>query len=279
MHATWTRLRAALVAAVALLLPGAVAAQDAAPSCDGRRVTAVVVEPQPPGVISGGPWLWQAVGRVLFQHRTTRPHVAADVVRLREGDACSEAARAESERILRAQPFLADAAVRAEPDDAGGVRLVVRTVDEIPLIVGGRVSGERLTGVHFGNANVAGHGWLAAARWQQGGAFRDGLGVRLGHYHLLGGPNVAELRLERAPLGHAAEAAFAHPFYTPLQRLAWSVRYRADERYEPMLRRGAPAVSLPAERERWGAGRVARPRRRAASGASPVRSRGSARRG
>jgi len=44
---------------------------------------------------------------------------------------CTERLRAESERILRFQPFLADATVRAFPDDVGGVRIEVESIDEI----------------------------------------------------------------------------------------------------------------------------------------------------
>ena len=256
-----------LAASAALLLPvaGARAQQpegqpaDSLPaSCEGLTVTAVDVEPEPPRLLSGGPWLWRAAGKVLLQQRTTRPHVARDFLRLEPGDRCTDDERAESERILRAQPFLADAELRAVPDGAGGVRLVVRTVDEVPLVIGGSIRDDRVSSARFGNSNVLGQGWYAAGRWEEGGAFRDGAGLRLAHYHAFGGPNVVVLDAERAPLGHDVQGSIAHPFYTPLQRVAWTAAYRNEERYLGLRRRGAPTVSLPADREQWSGGGVVR---------------------
>ena len=53
---------------------------------------------------------------------------------LKEGDTCNELRRAESERILRAQPFIADATVNVLPDTSGGVILDVRTTDELAIV-------------------------------------------------------------------------------------------------------------------------------------------------
>jgi hypothetical protein len=253
--------RHVVASAIAMLLaPAAVSAQDSTlASCEGLVVTAVDVEPEPPRIVGcDAPWLWRAVGRVLLQQRTTRPNVVRDFLRLEPGDRCSERARAESERVLRAQPFVADAEVRAEPDGAGGVRLVARTEDEIPVVIGGRVSGDRLTGVTFGNSNALGQGRLVVASWRDGDAFRDGVGLRLADYHAFGGPNVAALRLERAPLGHDVDASLTHPFYTPLQRSAWTAAYRTQESHDEFRRVGAEPISLPARRERWSAGGVVR---------------------
>ena len=60
---------------------------------------------------------------------------------LQLGDRCTEVRRAESERILRAQPFLADATVLAYDDGQGGVTLNVTTVDEVSLILGVGIGG------------------------------------------------------------------------------------------------------------------------------------------
>jgi hypothetical protein len=250
-----------LAAAAALLAPGALAAQEDSTlaSCEGLVVSAVDVEPQPPSIVgSHSPWLWRVLTRALLQQRTTRPNVVRDFLRLQPGDRCSDRAWTESERVLRAQPFIASAELRAVPDGAGGVRLVVRTVDEIPVIVGGRIGGNRITGVSFGNGNVMGQGTLAVASWRDGGAFRDGVGLRLADYHALGGANVAALRLERDPLGHDVDASLSHPFYTPLQHDAWTAAYRTQERYDAFHRGAAAAISLPLRRETWRAGGVLR---------------------
>src|SRR4029078_9771625 len=73
-------------------------------------------------------------------HATTRPDVIRRFLLLREGERCNELRRAESERILRAPPFLADASVVAVPNADGSVDLVVRTADEIALVLGGSVA-------------------------------------------------------------------------------------------------------------------------------------------
>jgi hypothetical protein len=255
---THAALPAALAAA--LLVPAALGAQDSTlASCEGLVVSAVEIEPQPPSIVgSHSPWLWRTLTKALLQQRTTRPDVVRDFLRLEPGDRCSDRARAESERVLRAQPFIADAELRAEPDGAGGVRLVARTVDEIPVVVGGRISGDRVSGVTFGNANAMGQGRLAVASWRDGDAFRDGFALRLADYHVLGGPNVATLRLERAPLGHDVDASLSHPFYTPLQHNAWTAAYRTQQRYDAFHRVGAVPISLPLRREQWNAGGVLR---------------------
>lgn len=246
--------------AAALLAPAAVGAQDSTRvSCEGLVVSAVEIEPSPPRIVGeDSPWLWRTLGKVLLQQRTTRPEVVRDFVRLEPGDRCSDRALAESERVLRAQPFIADAELRAELDGAGGVRIIARTEDEIPVVIGGRVSGDGITGVTFGNANLLGQGRLAVASWRDGGVFRDGFGLRLADYHVFGGPNVAALRLQRDPLGHLVDASLSHPFYTPLQHSAWTAAYRTQERYDGFRRLGVEPISLPLEREQWSAGGVVR---------------------
>ena len=248
------------LAIVALLAAAPLRAQDSTVVlCEGLVVSAVDVEPEPPRMLGDdAPWLWRVLGKALLQQRTTGPGVVRDFLRLEPGDRCSERARAESERVVRAQPFFADAEVRSVPDGAGGVRIVVRTVDDLPLVIGGRLRGNRVTAISYGNGNLLGQGRLAVASWQQGEAFRDGVGLRLADYHAFGGPNVASLRLERAPLGHDVDASITHPFYTPLQHSAWTASYRIRESYDRYRRRGDEPISLPAQRERWSAGGVLR---------------------
>jgi hypothetical protein len=64
-------------------------------------------------------------------HTTTQPNVIHRFLLLAEGDACDELRRAESERILRAQPFIAEATVRVVANANGGVDLDVVTTDEV----------------------------------------------------------------------------------------------------------------------------------------------------
>src|SRR5205807_7493720 len=90
--------------------------------------------------------------RVL--HAPTSESVIRRFVLLEKGKPCSPFLRQESERILRAQPFLASATVTAYPDAGGsGVRVEVATVDEPSLIAAVRVEGVNpyLTSLTLGN--------------------------------------------------------------------------------------------------------------------------------
>ena len=81
---------------------------------------------------------WRNFARALGLHHTnTSEGLVRRFVSLDPGRQCTEFRRSESERILRAQPFLADATVRtARVGDS--VSVAVSTVDEVPLVRAGR---------------------------------------------------------------------------------------------------------------------------------------------
>jgi hypothetical protein len=257
----------ALAPALGAQQPSAAAPRDSAhaasdAACEGHRITDVEVRREPPRIIGRRLPQWLRSGlALLIQHRTTEASVVADLVRLEPGDACTAVGLGETERVLRAQPFLADARVRAQPDAAGGARLVVETVDEIPLILSGSVSGGGVSSFRYGNANVRGTGQLASIGWRQGDAFRDGVDLRYQHYHLFHGPNTLGVQLERAPLGGNAVVALAHPFLTPLQRVALFSEYRDADGYRTFLHADSLTRSLEVHRHQLaggGAYRIAR---------------------
>jgi hypothetical protein len=69
----------------------------------------VVVVPQPPyttGIMRRFAFVSELVERM---HATTRPEVVRRFMILHPGMPCDELRRAESERILRVQPFIVDA--------------------------------------------------------------------------------------------------------------------------------------------------------------------------
>lgn len=105
-------------------------------ACRGQRVSDVVVLAQPPlgnTIINRFRWIQRQAAAL---HATTDDEIVRQFLLLKPGDACDELRRSESERILRAQPYLVDARVRAYDDGAGGVRLEVETRDEFSTIVG-----------------------------------------------------------------------------------------------------------------------------------------------
>ena len=112
---------------------------------------------------------------VGLEHTTTKPDVIGHFLLVHVGRPRSEVAVAVNlERILRLQPFLADATVRVVLDSVGGVRIEVETVDEIPTIFS---MNWRPGALQFGNGNVRGQGLSAAVSVEQGYYYRTGAGA------------------------------------------------------------------------------------------------------
>jgi outer membrane protein assembly factor BamA len=92
----------------------------------------ITVRPQQPFVgAATDPRLARLIHLVYQLHTTTRISVIRRFLALKPGDVCVEARRAESERLLRAQPFLQSARITAYADGTDEVRLDVFTVDAL----------------------------------------------------------------------------------------------------------------------------------------------------
>jgi len=177
---------------------------------------------------------------------------------LKEGKPCTELQRAESERFLRAQPYLANATVSTESDSAGGVRVKVETVDEIPLVIGARLDNGELAGLKYGSANFRGEGMFGSLEWRRGFAYREGVTARYVNYHLFGNPDRLTVRLDRAPLSSDYFVALERPFLTSHQSVAWHVGYRDADRYTSFVRYNDPPLALAVGRTRFDLGGVVR---------------------
>ena len=183
-------------------------------ACKGERVSRIDIDPNPPFRINGNA-IWQRAGRFAAkQHVTTRPSVILRYLALQLGDACTEVRRAESERILRAQPFIADASVLAYADGNGGVTLTVTTVDEVSLIVGAGVTSAQphFRSVLLGEDNLMGSGIHADASWKHGRTFRDIYAGKLIDYQFLGRPYQFRIEGGRRELGSDWALEASHPF-------------------------------------------------------------------
>ena len=156
-------------------------------------------------------------------HATTRPNVVRRFLLLDVGDPCNQIRRAESERILRAQPFLVDARIDVYDDEAGGVRLEVQTRDEFSLIAEPnlKLAAPVLKAIRLGDANLGGLGLLAAATWREGGPFNDVIGLRITDYQFAGKRDELRLFGQRNEHGQELRAELIRPYYTDLQRFAW----------------------------------------------------------
>ncbi|HEX6967134.1 MAG TPA: hypothetical protein VF166_15195 [Gemmatimonadaceae bacterium] len=194
-------------------------------ACDGQLITAVRITAEPPYAGRQGRW-WQTPARLANAiHSTTRPAVVKRFLLLDEGDQCTERKRAESERILRAQPFIAQARVATESDGHGGVILVVDTRDELTPVLNVRASGGSpyLDAVTLGDGNVLGSGTYAAATWGDG-IFRDRYAAHITDYQFLGRPYMLDAFGERGDAGISSwSIEAAHRYLTDLQRIAWRV--------------------------------------------------------
>jgi hypothetical protein len=223
--------------ATLLLVAGRLAAQDTTTvPCAGQRIGDIVIRTSAPtvAILRKVPVL-HAVATAI--HTTTQPNVIRRFLLLREGDKCDELRRAESERILRAQPFIAEVSVRVLPNSDKGVDLDVVTTDEVALVLTGAMHAGsppfRL--FRFGDSNLAGEGMYLAGQWRDGGAYRDGYGAKFVDYQVLGRPYAFRAEGGQNPLGDAWETDATHPFYTDIQRLAWLARAGASDDYVQYL--------------------------------------------
>jgi hypothetical protein len=246
-----------LVAAAPLALR---AQSDSTVACDGQRVSAVDIVRSDRVAIDRAhtPAFLRAVLKPLLYGTPTRAEAITPYLLLQVGSMCSTLARTESERLLRRLPYLADARVTTTPDGAGGVRVTVETTDDLRPVIGAGVRGSQVTDLELGSTSIGGSGQLAALRWRDGGAFRDYLGARYTHYHLLGGPNLAQLAYARTPLGSYAAVGVQRPFLTDRQRVAGFGGYLKDDGYLDFARRDGDGLSLRTARERVDAGVAAR---------------------
>lgn len=258
--------RALALVAAPVVLAGAQAPRAAiTPSgratvaCAGQRIDGLVIYTSAPTVanLRRVPRL-AAVARAI--HVTTRTEVVRRYLLLAPGDACDEQRRAESERILRAQPFIADAEVYVVANDEGGVDLEIRTIDETSIVLGGGVRGRApgVTSVLLGNANIAGEGVYGAASWRYGDGFRDGYSARVVDNQFLGKPVTMGLQGDRNPVGGGWRIEAAHPYFTDLQRTAWRVRTGSQLDFVELRRPDGERPLVMLEREFYDVGAIAR---------------------
>ena len=215
-------------------------------ACKGERISRIEVDANPPFRITGST-IWKRAARFAAkQHVTTRESVIRRYLALQQGDACTEVRRAESERILRAQPFIADATVLAYPDSAGGVVLSVTTVDEVSLIVGLGLTAKspHVHAARLGEDNLVGSAIHAEGLWKSSEFFRDTYAGEFTDYQFLGRPYQLTVEGGRRELGDNWTTELSHPFLTDLQRLSWRTTAGYESEYFEFRRPNAEASSL-----------------------------------
>jgi hypothetical protein len=201
-------------------------------ACSGQQVRSIVIHPSAPtlGALRNVPVAAEVARSV---HATTKPDLIRRYLLMARGDVCTELRRTESERILRAQPFLADASVEAFAADSGGVDLDVHTIDETSAVIGGTVTSQNpfITSLQLGSSNLGGDGVYLVGNWRHDPHFRDGFGLRYTDYQLGAEPYILSIDGQRNPLGDHWSVESAYPFLTDLQRLAWSGLFGSNNDY------------------------------------------------
>ena len=212
--------------------PPAPAVERKQVACTGQRVDGIVIHSFAPTIaaLRDVPVLAELARSI---HATTRPDIVRRYLLMARGDSCTELRRAESERILRAQPFLADASVQAFASDSGGVDLEVRTIDETSAVFGANVTSSSpfLRSTRIGSSNLGGAGMYLVGNWRHDPRFRDGYGIRFTDYQFGALPYILNVEGQQNPLGDRWQIGSAHPFLTDLQRQAWSARAGANDDY------------------------------------------------
>lgn len=221
-------------------------------ACKGEVVTRIEIDASPPFRVTGNS-VWQRMGRFAAkQHMTTKDAVIRRYLALQVGSRCTELRRLESERILRVQPFLADASVLAFPDGGGGVVLRVTTVDEVSLIVGAGVTARspHVRMLRLGEANLFGDGLYVVGEWKKGAHSytRDIYYGRFIDYQFLGRPYQLFAEGGKREFGSDWATELSHPFLTDLQRLSWRTTAGNADSYFYFRRPSARPVAIKMQR-------------------------------
>lgn len=252
-----TLLLVAVAAAILIPRPLVAQAADSSLRCDSAIVQTIDVQADRP-VFKGAFAWWRKFARWLgLHHKTTADGVVRRFVTLEPGSGCTEFRRSESERILRAQPFLADAKVTTTRV-GDSVQVTVATVDEVALVAGARLRGAKVRAFSLGTLNFQGAGMHIEGRWEDGRARRDGFGGKVAHYQMFGHPYAMVLEGARHPIGEHYAAGLSHPFYTDLQRIAWHVGYASSKDHGRLRRPDRVEILQPVDRSIWSAGGVLR---------------------
>lgn len=214
--------------------------------CNGEIISRIDIHTTPPFVKGGPEFIRRVVNLATSLHATTKQSVILRYLTLQVGQPCTEFRRRESERILRAQPFLADASVAAVPDTLGGVTIDVTTVDEVSLVVDGNVSTHPLIRtIRLGETNLGGQGMYAVGAWQNSIYRRDVYKARIVDYQFLGRPYQFVVQGARNEIGGSWDLELSHPFLSNLQRISWRATAGSSDGYTYFVR---PNIDDPALR-------------------------------
>lgn len=251
------------IGAISGICASAAAGQGRTPhtgACNGEIISQIDIETLPP-FEPGGPSLSARLARFATQlHATTTENVVRRFLLLKPGEPCLDLRLRESERILRAQPFLANANIVAIPDGQGGVSIDVVTSDETSLVADGTFTSKSpmVRALRLGDQNIGGAAIAGTAAWRHGTFFRDVYRGTFTDYQFMGQPYQLSLQGSRNEIGGSWDALITHPFFTDLQRRSWRASAGSLSGYLSFVRRAeAPNVALKFSRSYADVGSVA----------------------
>lgn len=214
--------------------------------CDGDTISAIIIRSHPPAY-TGRVAATQRIasGWLRLSQATTRPQLVAAYMRLESGTICRDIDRSESERILRAQPFIASATINAITEGPRRVRLEVDVVDEQRLVAGAGTRHGTLSSLILGTENLNGRGASVSLGATRGFAHRDGFGFKGVKYGMFGRPDFLAITAERrAVIGEHLEFELAEPFLTDQQARGYHARSGLSSGYTRLVRPVGDPVSI-----------------------------------
>lgn len=227
--------------------------------CEGLNVSRIDVRTYRPSARTAGDRAAAATTEAVgLEYRRTRAFVIRAYLRLREGDLCTEQHLRESAQLLRAQRFVASAAVTAAPDGAGGVRIFVDVVDEVPIVGSVQFRGLSPSAASIGTQNLGGRGVTAIVGANYEPGYRLGTRVVLGQSGALGRPALADVEWQRRPLGSLWRVQYAEPFLTDGQVGAVQLGASQEAGFPTLVRPGDEDVVVRTSRMSYHAGWVRR---------------------
>ncbi len=180
-------------------------------------------------------------------HRVTEERVIKRELLLREGDLFDRDRAAETERILRALPFIADARVKGEPNPDGSVRLIVETWDQFSLrfgLSGGLFGGDSSARASLGESNLLGTGKAFNVKWKQSSddstsaiTYNDPQFLTTHHDFKVGAEDSEE--------GGSYDVFLSQPFRTLDSQYSYGFRLTRDRRDVDFFEEGDEVAEVP----------------------------------
>lgn len=201
--------------------------------CDGRTIAAIEFVGTRRALL--GPRLEPVAGALnsamFFLQPVTRVRLIERFLLLKEGDVCEEQRRVESERVLRAQSYISDVAIRVLPHSDDAVRLRVETIDEWVLYTEAWGLEGLPAGLELGTGSVGGTGKGFRVLSELGRGGEVGWGAKFKDPQFLGQPLILDLAYASRPFVDSWSAGVQRPSYTNFQRTYWRSHLASDKRF------------------------------------------------